>query len=91
MVVRTIRIYFAEHEEYFCFLNILDHVHLSTSGCPCGPYTLGHTGKRYVIEASAIDSHAGIIKMKKEPKDLYYYIYPKMIPGTIIAGKVSSL
>ncbi|KAG2209649.1 hypothetical protein INT45_005216 [Circinella minor] len=82
-----------------CLIDILNGVELNGAGCPYGPYGIGHTGgRRYVVEAEAITCHAGILKMPMTTSIITenttyrnYYIYPKMIPKSTIAGDIGLL
>ena len=86
-------------KQMLCFVDILNGVDLNSAGCPCGPYTIGHiSGKRYIVEVEAIRSHAGILSMPLTTASITdnvthrnYYIYPKMVPKTIIVGNVGLL
>ncbi|KAI7848621.1 hypothetical protein BDC45DRAFT_574641 [Circinella umbellata] len=96
-----IQSYFGEAIIYFAheYNDILNGVELNGAGCPYGPYGIGHTGgKRYVVEAEAITCHAGILKMPMTTSTINenttyrnYYIYPKMIPKSTLAGDIGLL
>ncbi|KAG2216518.1 hypothetical protein INT45_002652 [Circinella minor] len=96
-----VQTFFGEVIMYFVheYNDILNGVDLNSAGCPCSPYTIGHTGgKRYVVEVEAIRSHAGILSMPLTTVSITdnithhnYYIYPKMVPKTIIVGDVGLL
>ncbi|KAG2222239.1 hypothetical protein INT45_010652 [Circinella minor] len=96
-----VQTFFGEVIMYFVheYNDILNGVDLNSAGCPCGPYTIGHTGdKRNVVEVEAIRSHAGILSMPLTTVSITdnvthrnYYIYPKMVPKTIIVGNVGLL
>ncbi|KAG2215491.1 hypothetical protein INT45_012086 [Circinella minor] len=95
-----VQTFFGEVIMYFVheYNDILNDVDLNSAGL-CGPYTIGHTGgKRYVVEVEAIRSHAGILSMPLTTVSITdnvthrnCYIYPKMVPKTIIVGDVDLL
>ncbi|KAI7849445.1 hypothetical protein BDC45DRAFT_573826 [Circinella umbellata] len=96
-----VQTFFGEVIMYFVheYNDIFNGVDLNSAGCPCGPYTIGHTGgKHYVVEVEAIRSHAGILSMPLTTSSITdnvthrnYYIYPKMVPKTIVVGDVGLL